>query len=58
MEDILEKLGYAIRYIFVGVLVIPWVVFTILIIFLLDILAIFVSGESAVIEYIKDCGII
>lgn len=54
MENILERLGYAILYILVGVLVIPWAVFTILIIFILDIFAIFVTGESAVINYIED----
>lgn len=54
MEDILENLGFAIRYIIVGVLIIPWVVFTILILFVLDILAICVSGEPLVFEYIED----
>lgn len=55
MEDFLENLGFAIRYIIVGVLIIPWVVFTILILFVLDILAICETGEPLVFEYIEDC---
>lgn len=54
MRDILERIGDVIFYIIVGALVIPWVIFTILIIFILDILAICVTGESAVINYIED----